>query len=216
MGKMKMKNLSQKWTRISMIVAGMTAMVTLTFNCAPSVFQSAKGGSGSFDLFSIFDKPNAPISLMTAEQTYRSMLNVTGQTAAPVGTAEYNLRFASMSATDSLANINSPLLLASTSLAGEVCNNLLNAEKASDARRFFNGVNFSAGQNAGAADLYAAAVEAMAQAFWGRPLNAEEASILTGFYTSFTTGANNNADLTNDLYLGTCAAMLSSFDSLVY
>lgn len=206
-----------KLKRIVLILSAMGTLATITFNCSPSEFAAYRTVAGGFDLSSTsFEKPNAPLALMTAEQTYQSMLNVTGQTETPVSTNEYALRFPTMSSSDSLANLSAPLLLASTSLAGDVCANLVNKERSSTARQFFTGVNFGAGLDANPPQAYFDAVQTMAVAFWGRELNASEEAIMTSFYSEFRTGSTNNADLTNDLYVGACAAMLSSFDSLVY
>lgn len=213
--------LSAKWKKISVILAGMCGLATLTFNCSPTLFESRKGsGGGGLDIFSIFESTNAPLTLLTAEQTYASMLNVTGQkdstinqgaSVTTISRAEYDLRFGTMSSTHSLGNFNSPLLLATTSLAGDVCNNAITKETAGT-RRLFPNVNFN-GAPDGNAFLGSAA--AMAQAFYGRQISGEEVNALNEYYAEMTTGATQNAALTRAVVLGACAAMLSSFDSLV-
>jgi hypothetical protein len=208
--------LTNKWKKISVILGGMCALATLTFNCSPALFESAKGsGSGStFDTFSAFESTNAPLTLLTAEQTYQSMLNVTGQSDAPVSRTEYMGRFGTFSSTPTLTNLNSPLMLASTSLAGDICNNLIAKESAGGAtRRYFAAVNFSAAPDAAS---YQSAVAAMATSFWGRAISSEESGLLNGFYTDMTSTGTKNAAMTRAVTLGACAAMLSSFDSLVY
>jgi hypothetical protein len=213
--KMKNRKVSNKWQKISLIAFGMGVLGTLSFNCSPALFESKKGGSsGSLELLSVFEETNAPITLLTAEQTYQSMLNVTGQTATPVARAEYTSRFGAMSSTQSLTNVNSPLLLASTSLAGDVCNSAITAEMSTaNPRRLFGSINFAA-----APDLVAfqGSAAAMAEAFWGRRINGEELAQINLFYEEMTTGVTANAALTRALALGACSAMLSSFDSLVH
>jgi hypothetical protein len=211
---MKNNKLSTKWQKISVILIGMCGLATLSFNCSPALFESKKSGSsGSTELFSVFEETNAPITLLTAEQTYQSMLNVTGQ-SAPVARAEYVARFGTMSTTQTLTNMNSPLLLASTSLAGDICNSAITAEmNAGSPRRLFASINFAAAPDAG---TFQGSVAAMAEAFWGRRINGEELAHLNSFFTDMTAGATANAALTRAVALGACAAMLSSFDSLVY
>ena len=212
--KMKNKILSNKWQKISVILMGMCGLATLSFNCSPALFEAQRGGSsGSVELFSVFEKTNAPITLLTAEQTYQSMLNVTGQ-SAPIARTEYVSRFGTMSSTPNLTNMNSPLLLASTSLAGDVCNSAITSEiSAATPRRLFASINFAAAPDEGAFQNSAAA---MAEAFWGRRINGEELAHLNSYYAEMTTGVTANAALTRAVALGACAAMLSSFDSLVY
>ncbi len=208
-----MFKLSRKWKKLSMIFVGMTGMATFSFNCAPSLFESARGGgSGSLDLFSSFEATNGPLTLLTAEQTYQSMLNLTGQSESVVARPEYLSRAGSMASTPSLTNVNSPLLLASTSLAGDVCENLITKET-TDGRIYFTAVNFNAGPDI---TTFQGAVSTLALNFWGRPINGDEFAALNEFYSEFTAGATQNAALTRDLMLGACSAMLSSFDSLVY
>jgi|GEM_PF-5666747 len=212
---MNTPNVSVKWKKIAVIVAGMCGLSTLSFNCAPTLFESSKSSGGSvFDTFSVYEATNAPLTLLTAEQTYQSMLNVTGQSVAPVSRTEYLARFGTMASTPNLGNMTSPLMLASTSLAGDICNNLITAEAPAGAtRKYFVNVNFNAGPDV---NTFNSSIAAMAEGFWGRRINAEEVSILNSFYSDLTTGVTANAALTRAVMLGSCAAMLSSFDSLVY
>lgn len=210
---MKKQTLSTKWKKISVILAGMCGLATLTFNCSPALFESRKGsGSGKFEIFSVFEATNAPIVLLTAEQTYQSMLNVTGQSTTPVARPEYISRFGTMSSTANLGNMNSPLMLASTSLAGDVCNNAITREVAGT-RNLFPGVDFNAAPNAG---TFAAATTAMADAFYGRRINGDELAVLNSYFADMTSAGTQNGALTRTVVLGACSAMLSSFDSLVY
>ncbi len=210
-----MKTLSTKWKKISVILAGMCGLATLSFNCSPALFESRQGtGTRSLEIFSVFEATNAPIVLLTAEQTYQSMLNVTGQSTTPVSRPEYLSRFGTLSATPNLGNMNSPLMLASTSLAGDVCNGAITKESsAGGARTLFPGVDFSAAPNAA---TFAEAVSAMGEAFYGRRINGEEMAILNGYFAEMSAGETQNAQLTRRVILGACSSMLSSFDSLVY
>lgn len=210
-----------RWKRIAQLSLGMLFIASFYNACAPTLFEAAKGGiSGAMNFFSVFDKPQSPIVLMTSEQTFQSMLNVTGQTNAATGTqrAEFDSRTGSLSATDNLANMNSPLLLASTSLAGEVCNGLIAKETpmANGSRAVFGSVNFSANIATNGLAAYNSAVQAMALKFWGRNINGEELTALQSYYNEFVTGITDSTAQNRALYLSTCAAMLSSFDSLVY
>ncbi len=216
----------KKSIRVVAVSGFMLSLATLMFNCGGKQFRSAgndETSSASVTTPGAFDKPSSPYAQMTAEQQFNSMLNVTGQ-AAPSGTmkAEYILRQGSLADNDNLAGVTAPLLMASTSLAGEVCNGLLSKEKAMAAasRTFFQQVDFNQTIAANSAAGYSASAEALAQALYGRSLSAEEQAILVGFYTEF------NADLTaaqaaqpaqtGALYLSLCSGMLASYDSMTY
>lgn len=212
MGKAMM---SRKWKKIAVILSGMFGLATLSFNCSPTLFESAKGSGGSGGALGAqsFGETNAPLTLFTAEQTYQSMLNVTGQSDAPVSRTEYLARFGTMSSTSSLTNLNSPLMLASTSLAGDICNNMFTKEAATNLPWYFGGVAFNAAPNHA---TYQAAMTNLARGFWGRNITGDELAALDGFYSEMTSGATQNSALTRAVFVGACAAMLSSFDSLVY
>jgi len=221
---MKKLNFNRKWRSITLIVGGMTCLSTLSFNCAPSLFQSASYSSmgSSLSPFSTFEKTNATISLLTGEQTFQTMLNVTGQTTTSTGAQmnEYNSRLTFLSTTDNLANITSSLILASTSLAGEVCNGLVAKEKALPAasRRFFTSMNFGATPANNAAADFMASVNMLAVSAWGRTMNQDEQQIFSDFFEEFKANlkTTNNAAQTDNLCISACSAVLSSFDALVY
>lgn len=220
---MKNVRISTKWRRISVVVAGLMGLSTLSFNCSPSLFESAvgKGGSSSFGSFSSYEKTNTPYSLLTGEQAFESMLNVTGQSTAPSAAqrTEYATRLNSFSADDNLANISSPLLLATTSLGGEVCNGLVAKEKAlaAGARRFFGAINFGANVANNSQDAFLSSVDVLAVSAWGRNLDSDERAIFAAYYAEFKSNltTDNNA-ATDNLFITACSAVLSSFDALVY
>lgn len=213
----------RKWKYIFFILCGMIGLSTMSFNCSPSLFEAAKGNgsssSSSFGSSSLYEETNAPIVLLTAEQTYQSMLNVTGQTTSAPARTEYLSRFGMMSATDSLTNMNSPLLLASTSLGGDVCGSLVNKEKAVSTRTFFAGVDFNSGPD-GQQTAFTNSVNSMASSFWGRSPSNEELTTLNAFFEDMKQAGPGSGkqprDLTAAIFVGACAAMVSSFDALVY
>lgn len=220
---MKFPMISRKWKSISVIVVGMFGLSTLSFNCAPSLFQSAtysSSGSG-LGLFSL-DNIQSKYSLLTAEQSFQTMLNVTGQNLT--GTAnqqnEYNQRFNSLGATNNLANLTGSLMLGSTSLAGEVCNGLVAREKAltADARRFFKSINFAVKPSDNNVQSFLSAVDVLAVSAWGRNINAEEQVLFSQYFEEFKANlkTTNNAQQTDNLCITACSAVLSSFDALVY
>jgi hypothetical protein len=169
------------------------------------------------------EKLGLPYALLSAEQTLSSMMKVTNTTmASPATLNEYTSRYGALAAGNDLSMANAPLMLGATSLAGEVCNNLLAQEKALPAadRNFFGAVNFAAGLNSFNDNAYAMVVRGMARSFWGRSENTEEAALLSNFKNEFimaVPAANiGDAAATSNLMLGTCAAMLSSVEAITY
>jgi hypothetical protein len=161
---------------------------------------------------------NLPMALNNAEQTFKSMLNVTGQMSATnAQNNEFNIRVGQLADNSLLSSINGPLLLSATSLAGEVCNGLLNREKglAAGQRMYLDAVNFAAGpQNTAAA--YASTIQKLSRGFWGHDIPMEESAVLNAYYADFVANTVNTSAQTSNLYLSTCAAMLSSFDAITF
>jgi hypothetical protein len=60
----------------------------------------------------------------------------------------------------------------------------------------------------------------MARSFWGRNETESELNLLLAFKTDFSSdldvAGRNQAAASNNLLLGTCAAMLSSVDAITY
>jgi len=164
-----------------------------------------------------------PYALLSAEQTLASMLKVTNvTTASTAALTEYTSRYGSLAAGNDLNMANGPLMLGSTSLAGEVCNTLVTQETAAAAaaRNFFGSINFATGIASVDNASYALAIRGMARSFWGRNESANELAMLTAFKQEMSdalTAANRTAAAsTRSLVIGTCAAMLSSLDALTY
>lgn len=213
--------ISNKWKNIAIVAFGMFGLSTLSFNCAPSLFQAKEFSSvtsNSMSPITVFNEPKSPYVLMTSKQVYESMLNLTGQVNRKTSgqQTEFVGRAQSLADSSNLASVNAPMQLSTTSLAGEVCRRVINDEKSGAVpRNLFNGVDFNAGPTGQAAG-YTAAVSKMAQTFWGRNLSAVEGSHLTTFFQEFTNGVANTAAETDKLYLATCAAMLASFDAMTF
>lgn len=216
--------ISAKWTKISALIVVMAGISTLHFNCAPTLFESAK--EGSVEGLSVappgpgsYEKPKSPYTLLTSHQIFSGMLNVTGQVNAVSTTmrAEYDARTAALADNDNLTNIGAPMQMSLTSLAGEVCNGLIVKESAAGAtRRFFNNVDFSANLAGNSKAAFDQSVGMMSKSFWGRAPTSVESGTLDDFYADWITSyAGDGATSTRRLYLGVCSAMLSSLDAII-
>ena len=208
------------------------------FNCAPPSFSTSDDGSQSIVTGSSFvpvdevtpggtldTKTDLPYALMTIEQIFSSMINLTNQpNFSNAILNEFNLRSGSFSVTPDMKFVNGPMLIAITSLAGEVCNGFITAEQAvafnagNNARRIFNLVDFGQAPATGISqNSLNDVVGKMANAFWGRAPSSDELTLYTAFRTDFVAAAAaQNAAATRALALATCTSMLSSMDAYSY
>lgn len=206
------------------------ALMVVGFNNC-SQFSDMDWGQGSADNSSLggdapetdSEKLGIPIALLSAEQTLQSMIKVSNVNiaTAPILT-EYNGRYGALAAGNDLSMANGPLMLGSTSLAGEVCNVLVTNEKAATAadRAFFGQVNFAAGITSLDENAYNASIRGLARQFWGRNENLEENTLLKAYKVEFTealaANARTQAASTTNVMTAVCAAMLSSLDAISY
>ncbi|MFS4460494.1 hypothetical protein [Bdellovibrio sp. HCB2-146] len=204
------------------------ALLAVGFNnCAPS----GGGDSGSVDSASVgqpapevdSEKLGIPIALLSAEQTLQSMLSVTNTSTASAATlTEYNDRYGALAAGNDLSMANGPLMIGATSLAGEVCNNMITQEKAAAtaSRNFYGSVNFAAGISSLDDLAFRSSIRGMARSFWGRNETMEEYTLLLQYKNDFSAAlaanARTQAASTSNVLLALCAAMLSSLDSISY
>lgn len=222
--------MKQKNIRIILILVPSMFVALFGFNNCGR--YGALDSSGSSDSASLgrtgeeldSEKLGLPYALLSAEQTLSSMLNVANISIASSGVmTEYNSRYGSLAAGNDLSMVNGPLMLSSTSLAGEVCNSVLAQEKAImdvTQRNFFEAINFSAGiSNISDAD-FEVVIRGMARQFWGRNERMDELMMLKQYKSEFNDGltatARTQAASSSSLMLSTCAAMLSTVDTISY
>lgn len=207
-----------------------------SFNCAPPSFnvanQSDKLVLNSNSLVPFDDvgmgtldtKTMLPYALQTADQVFNSFINLTEQpNFSNAIRDEYGIREGAMSVTPDLKFVNAPMLIAITSLAGEVCNGLLARETAiSDMsqRKYFSLVNFGQPVANFTEANYVSTVTQLANSFWGRAPSSEEIQLFTGFRTDFIAAIApaqvTQTAQTRALAMSTCSAMLGSFDVFTY
>lgn len=221
----------KKYLKFSAFLLPWTLVSILSFNNCGRYGALEESSQGSTSLGSLgslneelsSEKLGLPVALLSAEQTLASMMRVTNQTTTSTTLAtEYRNRYGALAAGNDLNLVNSPLMLGSTSLAGEVCNSLLAQEKSltDTTRVFFNGINFAAGVSTLSDAAFNGAIRGMARSFWGRHETAEELGLLQLYKTEFSDALSDTvrtqAASTSNLMLGTCAAMLSSLDAISY
>ena len=166
---------------------------------------------------------NSAYAIMTGDQTLTSMLKVTGM-VSPTDEimAEYKARYSAFAGGSEITRVTSPVLLASTSLAGEICSSLVKKEKSlSDSQRlFFSGINFPMGSANISDSSYQTAIRSMARSFWVRNENSDELATFQTFRNEFegelTSAEKSQAASAEKLMITTCAAVLSTLDAIVF
>ncbi len=222
--------MNKKYIKFLFYVLPSMFMVTVSFNNCGRYGElqgasdlSSNSASSEPEATTDSEKLGIPYALLSAEQTFASMLRVTNTTTVSTALSnEYDNRYGALAAGNDLSMANGPLMLGATSLAGEVCNSVVTAEKAqaAAARNFFGSVNFATGVSSVTDAQFNSSVRGMARSYWGRNETAAELALLQTFKGEFIAAlaatARTQAASTSNLMLATCAAMLSSFDALSY
>ncbi len=152
-------------------------------------------------------------SLVYGKQVLPHLQNCAGVAVVSDTTASTEAaKVGSISETGSYDSVTAPMLMAVTSIAGEVCNDLINEEMklAPQERRIFRGIDFaSTTVNFGG---LGESLNKLARSCWQRDESSEEKSmILDGLSQVFSSEANVNMKAG----LSLCTQVLSSIDTLV-
>ncbi len=234
----KMKELKQSKLNVIKNVSILTlvfgGLSFYSFNCAPPSFQvadqnslvlSSTDGVIAEDFGPLLDeKVTAPQALLTSEQVYESMMNLTGQKATVTNAqlGEFDRRSGAFGVSPELNKVNAPMMIALTSFSGEVCNGLVQREQnlAAAQRQYFQNVNFGMAIAQLNDTNYQDVVSKLTNSFMGRAPSSEEVTLFSTYRTEFIAAipAANVAQTaqTRALVLSTCAAVLSGFDLYTY
>ena len=181
----------------------------------------SSGGANSNP--SVINKPTDPSGSATinAKQTVQSMMSLLGLkvedvTLATINT-EFNFRMDLLSPSNDLNMVNSPSIIAITSLAATICSQSIAKEK-KGTRDIFKFIDFTKGPSSygrvGALNTYLL----MADRFWMRKPAAEEIELMNfaidEYYPTIVNG--ELASESEKLALYICTGMLSVPESYVY
>lgn len=198
------------------------SLLALFNNCSMDSFHEEKEVA-SVTLFSggndeIIPIPNTKTaSVVSSNRVLDSMVSCLG-TGVPsaAAKAEFTKNAGSFSVEGRANSITAPMLSAGYIVGAEVCNDLVNQERAKVAseRRFFSGVDFNRGHSQVSDVALGEAVRKISRSCWGRNETPEELSLILGstreaFQASADTTANTRTKL---VYF--CSAMISSFSFL--
>lgn len=125
--------------------------------------------------------------------------------------AMYTSKAGTISETGAVSTLTAPMLMAATSIAGEVCKDLIQAERT--APRIFVGFNMS-GTSLPPQGALQDAMRRISRSCWSRDEDPVEAQIIMNAVNSAFSGASG-ANTTHDAALFMCTSMLGSLDSLV-
>lgn len=197
-------------------------IMVLTQNCARIPLLGQQDEDGQSTQASVAEPIQSPYGLLTGEQALQGMLKVTGVNLTGSITNEFNARNSAFSSGPDLKQATSPMMVAFTSLGGEVCNQLVAAEVSKGAadRNFFGSIDFGKPIANISPEVYDNVIRAFARNFWGRNESTDEKSLIldgrADFAANFAANRVTSNESTRDLLVFTCAAMLSSFDSVTY
>lgn len=114
-------------------------------------------------------------------------------------------------------NISAPMMMAITSVAGEVCNDLITQEKAmaANSRNIFNSFDLSANPSRMPASVdIGDAASRLAISCWQRNIAADEKQMIEDDVSSMASGVPTSAKEVYNAAIATCTAMLSSLSAI--
>lgn len=151
------------------------------------------------------------VSLAYANQILEHLTSCSGvQTPSDSTLLVYENKRGAISVYGSANTVTSPMMMAVTSVAGEVCNDLINQEIA--AQRIFKNINLNANSMPNQADLKDA-ISRLAISCWQRQdTDAERATLLQAVDTIAVDANQTRATYRSALMV--CTSMLSSLDAL--
>ncbi len=199
--------------RISTIlVTGAVIIVGLGQGCGKFTVIGDESGNSAQNSGSSDDdpgiKPNtSTVSLVYGKAALDHFSSCTGSGLPSDRTlAMYSSKVGTMSETGAVSTYTAPALMALTSLAGEVCKDLIENEKT--APRMFIGVDW-AGMSLPADGTMQDAMRRLARSCWSRDEDPTESDIVMGGIQS---AFSNTA---HDSMLFMCTSMLSALDTLI-
>lgn len=186
-----------------------------SFTSSPSTGGSsntaATGGSGGGD-----DMPVIPgartVSIVYSKQVVDQLASCSGLAAPSAATMNmYEQKKGAISTYGAANTVTAPMMMAVTSIAGEICNDLI-AQEASAGQRLFMGFNMAASALPNSGQL-SDAITRLSLSCWQRNESSGERQALLDLVSSSVGASEANAPRKAALML--CTSMLSSLDALL-
>jgi len=160
-------------------------------------------------------KPVETFAVVNQGQVLKSMMSCTGLETASNNTQNtYRNSLNSFSLEGGADTVGAPMWMAITSLAGEVCRDLVNQERGQSAaeRKIFSSVDFGQGISSLNTTIIADVVRKMARSCWGRNETSQEMGVIFNNFTG-TFPTNGNATETRNAAMFLCTGMLGSLSA---
>jgi hypothetical protein len=206
--------MKKQMARIILIfMASATVVIGFGQGCAKTQKSSNAGSvdaaSQTNNNTSELDPNSQTLSLVYNKQILDHMVSCSGIGVASDETLiTWSEKRGAVSIDGTVLSLTSPMLMAVTTIAGDVCRDLINTEKTTP--RLFNNINWSATSLASDATLNDS-IRGLALSCWQRQEADEERQvIMDALHSEFGTGTINNSDA----FLFLCTSMLSSLDTL--
>ncbi len=203
------------WQIIFILLGSLSVGIGLGQGCSrpfgtSSGSSSSSSNSASVDQNGYQIDPNAQtLSLIYNKQVLDHLVSCSGVGVPSDETqATWSSKRGAVSIDGTVLTITAPMLMAVTTISGDVCRDLINQEKTTP--RIFNNVNWS-GTVLPSDTALRDSIRGLALSCWQRPEeDLEQQVIMDAVKSEFSTGT---IDVT-DAYLFLCTSMLSSLDTL--
>jgi hypothetical protein len=205
----------QIWQVAFILLASVSIGIALGQGCAkPFTQQTAASTADPTNLVAsenteLIDPNSQTLSMVYSKQVLDHMVSCSGVGIPSDATmATWATKKGAVSIDGSILTITAPMLMAVTTIAGDVCRDLINQEKT--APRIFNGVNWS-GTALPADGVLNDSIRGLALSCWPRmEEDAERQIIMDAVKSEFGSGSINMSEA----YLFLCTSMLSSLETL--
>ncbi len=185
-----------------------TEEVISDISVSPSVLTTASGNRNDIKVI----PGTKTVSLVYSKQVLDQMTACLGvKTPSDQTIAMYGQKKGAISTYGTANTITSPMMMAVVSIAGEVCNDLLNQESTGPLR-LFKDFNFQS-TNLPDNGALRSAISRLSLSCWQRPVEAAETELLVDL--AFKSVKNGEAKASRKSALLLCTSMLSSLDSLL-
>jgi hypothetical protein len=213
-------------TKMATVIVGSALLITgLGQGCSKWSLVDLNSESGSAAPASLVaDDPSIAANTLSIGLVYGKQIldNFTGCLGSGIPSQRtlnvYEAKQGSISEDGAVGTVTAPMLMATASIAGEVCMDLINQERglSLNARRIFTGIDF-ASNSVPAQGLMQDAARRIARSCWDRDEESAEADVILQSVNSAFSSAPTAAVATpvaQDAMLFLCTSMMSSLEAI--
>lgn len=192
-------------------------LVFASTGCGPGMLQTTDKQSyaiGDNGMHEVMDAK--PVTITDSENMLPKLLSLAGIRNPSSATRDAGNRHApKVSETGKADTVTAPMMIGITTVAGEVCRDLVSQERGQQAseRRMFPMIDFTKGHTKITDAAKEDSIRRMARSFWGRNETAQEMVLIKTHLSEAYSGITDNGTQTENAMMFTCAAMLASLDA---